>query len=80
MPSDMFSILADEYPGDAAWDAFARARGVADGDVRAVAGAVAGEAWLQYKVPALDHRRPQDVLREHPDGQLIVRSVLMRMP
>jgi uncharacterized protein (DUF2384 family) len=80
MTSDSLSALADEYPGDAAWDAFSRAWGVPDGNVRAVADAVGGEAWLQNAVPVLDRRRPDDVLREHPDGQLVVRSVLMRMP
>ena len=85
-------ILIAEYPGDLAWQRFVdvfphqpgRPRlGLQDeGIERVLAGDMGenGSRWLEYPVPALEHRTPSDVLANHPQGQLAVRSVLMRMP
>jgi hypothetical protein len=78
--SDRLDTLAREYPGDEAWNRFAAAYGVGDGDVRAVADVVTSPRWFDCKVPALDGYTPASILRRHRDGLNIVRSALMRVP
>lgn len=75
--------LVAEYPGKDAWSHFARAWRANDDEITSVAGAVLGgetASWFAQPIPALDNRSPAAVLRDHPQGTDIVRSLLMRMP
>ena len=76
-------ILVAEYPGDSVWTHFAKTIGATDDKILSVANALLGAGsagWLQSPVPALDGKSPQEVLDHFPDGRLIVRSLIMRMP
>ena len=84
-------ILITEYPGDAAWRRFARTYppaahpnlGVEDESLARVLATEMGERaveWLSHPIRALDNRSAADVLANHPQGLMAVRSVVMRMP
>ncbi len=36
--------------------------------------------WTEIDIPALAGRKPRDILSFHPDGKIILRSLLMQMP
>lgn len=36
--------------------------------------------WLVSNIPALDYCKPIDILRDYDNGEIVIRSVLMRMP
>ncbi len=77
------ATLAEGYAGDLAWSGFARAYGAVDEGIESVVAAIMGEhsaTWLTSPIPALDGRRPHDVLANEPNGTVIVRSLTMRMP
>lgn len=83
--------LTAEYPGDAAWRRFTETfPPVGSADLRieddslarvllADMGIRAAE-WLQKPIGALGNKSAADVLANHPQGTMAVRSVLMRMP
>ena len=53
-----------------------------DDEITSVAGAVLGgdaAGWFAEPLPALDNLSPATVLRDHPRGADIVRSLLVRM-
>ncbi|WP_156420671.1 MULTISPECIES: antitoxin Xre/MbcA/ParS toxin-binding domain-containing protein [unclassified Sphingopyxis] len=77
-----FEVLVAEYPGDGAWSQFAQAVGAADDKIPSVTYAVLGDrslSWLEAPVPALDGKSPREVLNERPNGELIIRSLVMRI-
>jgi uncharacterized protein (DUF2384 family) len=37
-------------------------------------------AWLESPAPVLDGQTPIDVLRNEPDGERVIRHLLMRLP
>lgn len=37
-------------------------------------------SWIETDIPALAGRKPRDILKLHPDGKIMLRSLLMQMP
>jgi hypothetical protein len=77
------SVLLAEYPGDLAWRRFASAYGSTSDEIHSVAAAVLGARsaiWFKTGIPALGGLSPSEVLNDNPDGESILRTVIMRMP
>lgn len=91
--TNRLSILYEEYPGDDAWSEYVSSfpeidcsifsnLNIDDDIAKAVvwhAGSKFAVKWLTKKIPSLDYQRPIDVM-ELQEGNVILRSVLMRMP
>jgi hypothetical protein len=86
-------VLVAEYPGDRAWLRFAAtfapshgSQGTLPGVEPTLAKVLLAElgaqaaSWVAQPLRALEGRSPAEVLAEHPQGLMAVRSVVMRMP
>lgn len=77
------ATLVNEFPGETAWQNFAKAIGVPHADLMDVIQKVVGadsHSWMDRNIPAFEGRTPQDVLRNFESGEIAVKTLLMRIP